>query len=122
MSKRTSRYENIFKDFLDNNKISYVYQYSLNQCRDVLPLPFDFYISDYDILVEIDGEGHYKPCHFNNISKADAIKTFKLTKKHDNIKNDFCKKNKTFRQVRSHIFLRRIILYISSYIKFSKRS
>lgn len=92
-SRRVSRYENIFKNFLEKNNFKYIYQYSINQCRDILPLPFDFYIKDYDILVEIDGEGHYKPCCFNNISEENAIKVFKLTKKHDNIKNNFCIKN-----------------------------
>lgn len=88
-----SSYEFIFKKFLDDNKISYIYQYSINQCRDTLPLPFDFYLTDYDVLVEIDGEGHYTICNFNQMSHEKAEMSFNATKKHDNIKNNYCKKN-----------------------------
>lgn len=90
-TKSISRYEFIFKNFLEEKKIEYIYQYSFNECRDVLPLPFDFFIKDKEVLVEIDGEGHYKPCNFNQISNKDAIKTFEITKNHDIIKNNFCK-------------------------------
>lgn len=92
-SKRISSYEKIFKDFLDSEDIEYIYQYSINQCRDVLPLPFDFYLPQYDLLIEIDGEGHYHPCYFNRITKEQALATYEITKKHDEIKNDFCKIN-----------------------------
>lgn len=92
-AKSISRYEEKFKQFLLDNNIEYIYQYSINQCRDVLPLPFDFYIKDYDVLVEIDGEGHYHPCNFNQISHEDAEATYKVTKKHDEIKTAYCVNN-----------------------------
>lgn len=89
-AKSISRYEKIFKDFLEENNIQYIYQYSLNQCRDILPLPFDFFLPEYKLLIEIDGEGHYHPCHFNQISDEKAKKTFVITKKHDKIKDEYC--------------------------------
>lgn len=88
-----SKYEIIFKSFLEKEQIDFIYQYSLNQCRDILPLPFDFYIKKYDCLVEIDGEGHYYPCHFNRISYEQAVETFNTTKRHDIIKDKFCQDN-----------------------------
>lgn len=92
-AKSISRYENEFKKFLEDKNIKFIYQYSLNQCRDILPLPFDFYIVKDNFLVEIDGEGHYSPCNFNQISNKKAQDTFMITKKHDEIKNNFCKDN-----------------------------
>ena len=92
-AKSISRYEQKFKDFLDEENIQYIYQYALNQCRDILPLPFDFYIIENKFLVEIDGEGHYRPCNFNQISHEKANETFQITQAHDEIKNLFCKEN-----------------------------
>ena len=92
-SKSISRLEFLFRKYLDEENIKYIYQYSLNQCRDILPLPFDFFLPDYNILIEIDGEGHYHPCHFNQISLAKAEQSFAITKKHDGIKTNFCKEN-----------------------------
>ena len=92
-TKSISSYEIIFREFLEEYNIDYIYQYSLNQCRDILPLPFDFYLIKYDVLIEIDGEGHFHPCNFNKISNKEAIKSFELTKKHDKIKDEYCKGN-----------------------------
>lgn len=92
-AKSISRYEEKFKSFLEANAISYIYQYTLNQCRDVLPLPFDFYIKDYNVLVEIDGEGHYHPCNFNQISNEKALLSYQTTIYHDRIKSEYCKQN-----------------------------
>lgn len=90
-SNSMSSYERIIKSFLDKNNILYKQEYTIHNCRDVLPLPFDFYINGK--LIEIDGEGHYYPCNFNQISEEDALKTFNITKKHDEIKNKYCKDN-----------------------------
>lgn len=89
-AKSISKYEQMCKDFLDAQHIKYIFQYSLNQCRDILPLPFDFYLVDYHCLVEIDGEGHYHPCNFNQISSEKGEETFLITKQHDKIKDSFC--------------------------------
>lgn len=88
-----SRLEIKFKSFLQENNINFLFQYTLNQCRDVLPLPFDFYLPDYKIIVEIDGEGHYYPCNFNQCSNEQAQRSFEITTKHDKIKTTFCEEN-----------------------------
>lgn len=93
-AKSISRYEKMFKQFLEEQDIEYIHQYALNQCRDILPLPFDFYIIGYNFLVEIDGEGHYHPCNFNQIDNERAKQSFETTKTHDKIKNLFCLQNK----------------------------
>lgn len=92
-AKSISYYEDCFKKFLESLNIEYIHQYSLNQCRDILPLPFDFYVVKDKFLIEIDGEGHYYPCNFNHITDDKARLSFELTKKHDEIKNTFCYEN-----------------------------
>lgn len=89
-ARSMSRYELIVEKFLKEHNIQYISQYRINSCKDILPLSFDFYIDGK--LIEVDGHGHYQPCHFNQISYEDAYKSFIITKKHDKIKNEYCKK------------------------------
>lgn len=77
-TKKTSEYELMFEHYLDSIDEEYIKEYSFNNCRDIIPLPFDFHLTKYDILIEIDGRQH----------KYDSY-----TIKHDNIKNDYCKKH-----------------------------
>lgn len=92
-SKKISRYEFFVKNFLDLYNIKYITQKRFSNCKNVLPLPFDFYIKEKNILIEIDGEGHYFPCSFNNCSFEAGEKSFNLTKKNDEIKTKYCENN-----------------------------
>lgn len=89
-SHSISSYEKAIVNFLEQYKIKYVRQYRFNDCRNVLPLPFDFYLVDDDKLMEIDGEGHYFICHHKGISLEKAKETFLRTKENDMIKNKYC--------------------------------
>ena len=60
----------------------------------MLPLPFDFHLTDYDILIEVDGEQHEKPIRFGGMSIEQANKNFIEQKRRDKIKDDYCLKNK----------------------------
>jgi hypothetical protein len=51
-------------------------------------LPFDFYISDYNICIEYDGRQHYEP-----VAKFGGIETLKQQLKTDNIKEEYCINN-----------------------------
>lgn len=89
-TKSISTYEYKVAQFLDTLNIKYQREYKFNQCKDKIVLPFDFYLTDIHVLIEIDGEGHYFPCHFNQISLDKGIESYNITKKHDYIKNTFC--------------------------------
>lgn len=58
-SKRQSSLETKVKDWLDENNINYIQQYSFNDCRNIYPLKFDFYLPLLNKIVEIDGEQHF---------------------------------------------------------------
>lgn len=73
---------------LEKYNIKYETQKSFQNCRDVKPLPFDFYLPNYNVCIEYDGRQHYEPVEYFGGQEA-----FKKIVKHDNIKTDFCKNN-----------------------------
>ena len=95
-TKIQSNLEKIIKSELDNYNIKYIEQKRFDNCRSDITnymLPFDFYLEDYNTIIEVDGEGHYKPINFRGISKEKSKQTYKRTIYNDKIKNKFCKNN-----------------------------
>lgn len=85
-TKARSGLELKVKQYLIENKINFIEQYKIKDCKDKLPLPFDFYLTDYNVLIEVDGKQHFKPAFGGKES-------FEIRKKHDDIKNQYCKEN-----------------------------
>lgn len=79
--------------YLQQHKINYIPQKSFPDCRDQRPLPFDFYLPDYNILIEYDGEQHFSPVNFGGVSNEEAFKNLKITQYHDAIKTKYCQEN-----------------------------
>lgn len=84
-SSKTSSGERKIKKILDSQHITYVVEKRFNNCRDKKPLPFDFYLPDYNLIIEFDGQHHYFPVYNEE--------HYKSTIKHDKIKNEYCKTN-----------------------------
>lgn len=70
-------------EVLQELNCEFVHQYKFEDCKDKKPLPFDFYLPDYNLCIEFDGEQHYKPKF--------GEENFIQTQKHDKIKNEYCK-------------------------------
>jgi very-short-patch-repair endonuclease len=83
-----SKGERKISDFLDKNKIEYKSQKSFNECKNIAKLLFDFYIKDKNLLIEYDGE-----LHFKEIEAFGGKKALENTKKRDAIKTKFAKDN-----------------------------
>lgn len=83
-----SKLEKDTSDFLIDNNIEYISQYRFKDCRDKLPLPFDFYLPILNVCIETDGIQHEKPYKFFG-----GEKKFNILKKHDQIKTDYCLSN-----------------------------
>ena len=81
------------EEFLQENKLKYVCQKTYSDCKDINMLPFDFFLVDYNILIEFDGEQHYYPVRFQHMTQEDAENKFIITQKHDQIKNNYCINN-----------------------------
>lgn len=88
-----SNYEKRVELSLIHNNITYTTQYKFNDCRDKLPLPFDFYLPKLNILIEVDGQGHYMPINFNGASDEKSQKSYQKTVSHDKIKTQYCEFN-----------------------------
>lgn len=80
--------ENSIKRWLDHNEINYVFQKRFKTCRKVYPLPFDFYIPSFNLLIEYDGRQHYYPVEFWG-GEDKYIKTVE----NDNIKTKWVEDN-----------------------------
>ena len=85
--------ENIINGILDKWGYKYTLQTRFKDCKDKNTLPFDFYLDDFNVLIEYDGEGHYQPIRRGSMTENQALDQLKLVKKHDSIKNIFCKNN-----------------------------
>ena len=83
-----SKLELYMKNKLDDLKIDYVQNKRFDDCRNVLPLPFDFYLEDLNILIECDGVQHFESIEF--FGGDDRLS---YQKKNDEIKNKFCEDN-----------------------------
>jgi hypothetical protein len=84
-----SKNEILIENILKNNDIIYENQKTFIDCKLINLLPFDFYLPDYNICIEYDGEQHFKP-----INIFGGEKRFKKQVLTDNIKNNYCQKNK----------------------------
>jgi len=73
--------EKRIRKFLEFNGIDFIQEKRFTDCRDKKPLPFDFYLPQYNLIIEFDGQHHFEENMFNN---------HVITQKHDEIKNQYC--------------------------------
>ena len=83
---------------LRENNINFMRQKRFSKCCLKSPLPFDFYLPDYNLCIEYQGEHHFMPVIFRgNRKDEEKIKKakikFGLQIKKDNIKRNYCKEN-----------------------------
>lgn len=83
-----TRGEKIIRRKLESNKINIISQYRFKDCKNKNPLPFDFYLPDYDMCIEYHGRQHYEPVEFFG-----GKKNFNEQRKRDKIKERYCKEN-----------------------------
>ena len=87
-----SKGERKVRFFLKNYNINYEKEKRFDDCKYKKSLPFDFYLPQYNLCIEYDGEQHFTPKTFGGkISKEKLYKQFKLCQKRDAIKNNYCK-------------------------------
>lgn len=84
---KESKGEKRISNFFDINNIFYIPQYTFEDCVGKKRLlPFDFYLPEYNILIEYDGTIHF-------LDKFNSPKEFEEMKKRDTIKTKYCKDN-----------------------------
>ena len=91
LGKNGSKGSNKIKEILNNNNIKYELEKSFTDLKDKNFLFYDFYLPEYNILIEYDGQQHFK--EGSKTSMMCNKEKFKETLLHDKIKNDYAIKN-----------------------------
>lgn len=84
-SGKESYGEYIINKCLQSYNINFIFQAYFDDCYDIFVLPFDFYLPDYNLVIEYDGLQHYEPKF--------GEESFKKTLLHDGMKNNYCRWN-----------------------------
>ena len=87
----SSKGENAIRNILDELDVYYEEQFSFDDLKLDRVFHFDFYVNVNNnvLLIEYDGELHFKPFSQSETS----IKKFEMTQLRDSMKNEYCKKN-----------------------------
>ena len=90
----SSKGEKRVSKYLNNKGIGYEAQYIFDDCKNIYALPFDFYLPQYNICIEYDGEHHFMPVRMSkSVTIYQAEENFRMIQLRDKIKTDYCKNN-----------------------------
>lgn len=85
-------YYNMYIDILlDNINVDHEPEYTVK--IDGVNYRYDFYLPDYNLMIEYDGEQHYMPVNFGINDLQHMEEKLKNIQRHDRIKNKYCKDN-----------------------------
>lgn len=82
---KCSKGEQIIKKYLEVRGIQYHFQYFFDDCAFQSKLPFDFFLPEYNVCIEYDGEHHYQSIDFYG-----GEQQLKIQQQRDKVKNDYC--------------------------------
>ena len=85
---KNSSGENKITNFLIDNNIIFEREKRFKNCRNIYPLPFDFYLPKYNYCIEYDGKQHFEKFWFEKNNS-----NLEIREKLDNIKNIYCQEN-----------------------------
>lgn len=84
----SSSLELVTREVLNEFCIEYEQEMRFDLCRSKYPLPFDFFIQEFNVLIECQGIQHFEPVKFFG-----GERQFRKRQKYDQIKRDFAKAN-----------------------------
>lgn len=82
-TKSKSGLEKIVERYLQETGMKYVEQKRFTDCKNIRQLPFDFYLPDYNTVIEVMGDQHY---YQNKLFKQ----TLEERQRIDSIKKQYC--------------------------------
>lgn len=85
---KSSKGELKIASFLTKENINFIRQKTFSGCKDKKLLQFDFYLPNYNLCIEYDGEQHFK-----SVKHMGGQLGLNNTKRRDIIKNNFCEQN-----------------------------
>lgn len=84
-AKRSSK-ERLISEFLDKHNIKYIPEKTFDDCKNIHKLRFDFYLIDFNYVIEYQGKQHYEP-----VSLFGGDKEYEQRVFNDSIKRKYCK-------------------------------
>lgn len=85
----TSKGEKMVEEYLERHNVVFETQKRFKDCVDQRPLPFDFYLPEYNMLIEYQGAQHYMATRRMGDEEGLIYR-----QKHDCIKREYCKTKK----------------------------
>ena len=85
----TSKGEKLIEEYLKQHDIIFETQKRFKDCVDQRPLPFDFYLPEYNVLIEYQGAQHYMATRRMGDEEGLIYR-----QKHDCIKREYCRTKK----------------------------
>lgn len=83
--KKTSKGSFRIEKYLIKNSIKYIKEKHFKDTKIGKPLPFDFFLPDYNICIEYNGLQHYKLCKFSEFN-------LEKRKKNDLLRYSYCQR------------------------------
>ena len=103
--------EREIRNLLKENNIKFIHQYKFKDCKNIKPLPFDFYLPEYNICIEYNGRQHYEM-----VKVFGGIKSFEKIQINDEIKNKYCIDNNiNLISIKYTDNIKSVISYINKY-------
>ena len=93
---KESHLERKVNNMLKDNNIEFERQKRFNWLindKTKYTLPLDFYLPDYNIAIECQGEQHFKPVNFGGNTEEEAFQQFRIIQDRDKKKKELCKSN-----------------------------
>lgn len=87
-----SKYNAQIQKILIDHNISFIPEYPI--LIEGHKLRFDFYLKDYNLVIEYDGEQHYYPINFGHWDETTLNERFVQIQRYDQLKNNYCKEHK----------------------------
>lgn len=88
-----SKLENQVRSVLEKKNIKYVYEQKFEWLKYNAPMSLDFYLPDYNVAIECQGEQHFRPVNFGGCSKEEAEINFNKILNRDKFKKTLCEKH-----------------------------
>jgi hypothetical protein len=86
--------EELIMSILKEKRIKYIHNWNKHNCKlGSGKAKFDYYLPKYNLIIEYDGEQHFKPIQYGSMTIQQAKREFKIRKKYDRIKNIWARRN-----------------------------
>ena len=111
-SSTQSKHAAAIERFLIEEKYEHIKEWSDHDCKDKRTLRFDFYLPQHRLIIEYDGEQHFREANFTSDKKQNKM-NFINGRRRDAIKSLWCRKNKiNLMRVTSNVSLNEIPDYL----------